>query len=364
MSFTTSIESILASFPAQFIELDDMKYKSERDLRLLIRTLGMSEEELVYSGTAVHPSMPVSLEELVQSEKFTGVPINSEMHLSPLDVKELMQSTTVDASLALTESSIRELIVRSQVYISRDGLGNPLPKTPVPVVQVSTAGLNFAYGQNCNVHTLGLDIPISSDSRKLSGLSESQIEHLWTKKWSNILDNFVDAQVTVPILSAIGLGSFLPRNPQRAMAVRRATTKALTSVLQQPQYQDKFERVIVSIPPFAKENIAAFTRHLQDGGFRGYDILQKNMFDMAFQLAKRGIKAGILNASDKEALVSGNLGQYWYSGHVALEETFVYHTTLLLNNWAVTKQVPIGWIQTLSNLLGSSNSDPRSPPWK
>lgn len=69
-------------------------------------------------------------------------------------------------------------------------------------------------------------------------------------------------------------------------------------------------------------------------------ISEKSMFDVAYVLAKNGIKSGILNPSDQEALLSGNLGQFWYNGHIAVEELFVHYTTILLNNFAVTKMNP------------------------
>lgn len=81
---------------------------------------------------------------------------------------------------------------------------------------------------------------------------------------------------------------------------------------------------------------------------------EKNLFDIAYALASKGCKAGILNPSDKEALSSGNLGQFWYGGHVALEEAFMYQTTILFNNWAFTKEVPPGWLETVNQFSQNS----------
>jgi hypothetical protein len=347
------VENILNGIPIQFLNLTHLKNLHHDDMQKTLHQLQADTKTLVNAGAAQLPTMKTPLSQFLAKFPNLSVRMTDKMQVNADTVKMLMQSTKFDAKLALETKSVRDLILLSEVYILRDGNGIPLPRTPMTVTQVSTAAPNFSYDQSGGVETLGIRIPIESDLELMAKWSDEQIENLLQEKWKAILKGFHSAGVQYPVLSAIGLGAFLPFG-ERGFEMRQMSASALVKALQEPDLDalNKFDRIILSIPCFDSDNANVFREPLGNG-FTGYVISRKNMFDIAYALASKGCKAGILNPSDKEALSSGNLGQFWYDGHVALEEAFMYQTTMLFNNWAFTKEVPSGWLETVNRFSQS-----------
>lgn len=270
-----NLENILNDIPIQFLNLMDLRDLHQDDMQKTLYQLQADTKKLVKAGAAQVPTMKTPLSQFLAKFPNLSIRMTDKMQVNADTVKMLMQSTKFDARLALETKSVRDLILRSEVYILRDGNGTPLPRTPMTVTQVSTAAPNFSYHQSGVVETLGKRIPIGSDLKLMAKWSDAQIENLLQEKWKAILEGFHSAEVRYPVLSAIGLGAFLPFG-ERGFEIRQMSASALVKALQEPDLdtRNKFDRIILSIPDSDNRNV--FSEPLRNG-FTGYVISRKKL---------------------------------------------------------------------------------------
>ncbi len=293
------------------------------------------------AGTALAPRLPIPIKHLLPDT----LVYTPKLHLSKHEALQLIHSTQVHRQLQQSTGDWGDTAVSSLVYVTFDSQGAALGKSTHPIMQVSIAGINWAYPQPSTVEVDGRQYAMEgSDLQHLvymqnhGKITDESIQwytQRMVQKWGLVLAVMKSRGVQVPVLPAIGLGAFLPSDPSGADQVRHASVAALQQCLK----EHAFSQVWVSVPDIGGgRNHAAFLAGAQSSGL--YQVTQKSMFDFAWQLAESQ-RVGIVNASDREALVSGNLGQFWAGGHVALEEVFVYATTMLLNNWFYTRVEPV-----------------------
>jgi hypothetical protein len=156
--------------------------------------------------------------------------------------------------------------------------------------------------------------------------------------WKHVLHSMNEAQVEVPVLCGIGCGAFKGQVKEVAFNYGKALAKVLT---ENANKYPEIKHVVVTLPPFNDNNFEKFTRGFE--GYRGTISVtfskEASMIALADQLSRNGVKAGILNPSDAQAIRNGYIGMFWDGGHIAVEELLATQTTLLLQHRGVNPEL-------------------------
>lgn len=328
MSLILSYSSLSAN------SLRELKSQTKEHLKDFCSQIGPSQ--MIDLGSGAAPQLARPLHFFIKPH--AQYQWHEKMTLSGSEILKLAASTKRDNRLYNETQEEGDIIISGQIYITHNDNGQPVEKTRYPITQISIAGINLAYstdnfinfnGQRYNLTNDVDGYQYSTTSKGFTAASIKKYKEQMLKKWTAILDVFQENKVEVAVLPAIGLGAFLPYG-FGANQLRQASIEALNISLD----NRKFKKVILSIPKFDSDNYSAFSTN----NIGSYEICRISMFDIAHSYAQKK-KVGIVNPSDKEALVTGNLGQYWaLDSDIALEEIFPYLTTILLNNTFYTQQ--------------------------
>jgi hypothetical protein len=320
------------------------------------------QDKVLTAGSADIPIIHDKNEDFLNSVGTIGYP-TSGLKLSRQEIKYQMDNTKITDEYTkkylMSNGMInpRDLIIHGPVYLTGRGLTTEQTSRinsgdKEEVFCISIAGANLVYSQgDITMNERTLKMPSDMDTFAPGGvLNKIKYHDFMEMKWSAMLDIFHQNGVDSPIIPAFGLGAFITNGAGTTVPdAVKVGAKALLKVIKSGNYNFKHGITIALFVGGNKEQCTEFSivfNNQKDVKIRG-----TSMFVIASDYANRGMRPGIVNPSDREALVTKNLGQYWYSGHIALEEKFAYTTTLLLSNYALLDKYDIeGHADILSKL--------------
>lgn len=205
------------------------------------------------------------------------------------------------------EALARGRMVSSLAFSVRDSRGNLLKREDtLPLYRVYTSNApNLCYSPDdmkAFLHPNG-----KLNTQKYTAEMERIFLHFYEEAIANGDDT--------PVLCGFGMGAFM--HPSILPEGRRCFIEALKRATEKKG--GHFKKIIFADPNASLTNFLAAIPKIT--------VTNKSCLDIAHLGAEQGLRIALFNPGDG----SGIPGQYWYKGHIALEEMFGFFTSLLFS---------------------------------
>ena len=255
-------------------------------------------------------------------------------HLDSAHIDYLMNNAYVSVAQGIATAPTEGDNARQQlraivgpVYVVYDDALQPVEKGAAPpILSCSVPGINMSYS---HAEIVRYSVNGQLDQRRYTVRAKVILAH--------VLACMQAEDVEFPVLCAIGCGAFKGSFGDIPFCV----AQAVAAVLLEGGF--RFKAVVICLPGFSAEddNFSIFSRVFEQHDKRlpvpVMLVEDRGMLTIANRLRVLGLKAGVLNPSDCDALHPdrGYIGMYWDNGHVALEEMMALTTTLLFQHKGV-----------------------------